>query len=85
MNKWVVLPGVGNGDGSDLSMEIRLDGLLIYECKFGDNINCQVSKLYYRKREVPDQSQYVHLMIQTEPVLIKFGIFEVMSINMHGV
>lgn len=85
MNKWVVLPGVGNGDGSDLSMEIRLDGLLIYECKFGDNINCQVSKLYYRKKEVPDQSQYVHIMIQTEPVLIKFGIFEVMSINMHGV
>lgn len=58
MNKWVALPGVGNGDGSDLSMEIRLDGLLIYECKFGDNINCQVSKLYYRKKEVPDQSQY---------------------------
>lgn len=54
MNKWVALPGVGNGDGSDLSMEIRLDGLLIYECKFGDNINCQVSKSYYRKREVPD-------------------------------
>lgn len=85
MNKWVVLPGVGNGDGSDLSMEIRLDGLLIYECKFGDNINCQVSKPYYRKKEVPEQAQYVHLMIQTEPVLIKFGIFEVMSINMHGV
>lgn len=85
MNKWVVLPGVGNGDGSDLSMEIRLDGLLIYECKFGDNINCQVSKLYYRKKEVPDQAHYVHIMIQTEPVLIKFGIFEVMSINMHGV
>lgn len=38
------LKGVGNGDGSDLSMEIRLDGLLIYECKFGDNINCQVTK-----------------------------------------
>lgn len=54
MSKWVVLQGVGNGDGSDLSMEIRLDGLLIYECKFGDNINCQVSKLYYRKKEVPD-------------------------------
>lgn len=85
MNKWVVLPGVGNGDGSDLSMEIRLDGLLIYECKFGDNINCQVSKPYYIKKEVTDQAQYVHIMIQTEPVLIKFGIFEVMSINMHGV
>lgn len=85
MNKWVALPGVGNGDGSDLSMEIRLDGLLIYECKFGDNINCQVSKLYYRKKESPDQAQYVHIMIQTEPVLIKFGIFEVMSINMHDV
>lgn len=55
MNKWVVLLGVGNGDGSDLLMEIRLDGLLIYECKFGDNINCQVSKLYYRKKEVFDQ------------------------------
>lgn len=54
MNKWVVLLGVGNGDGSDLLMEIRLDGLLIYECKFGDNINCQVSKLYYRKKEVFD-------------------------------
>lgn len=40
MNKWVVLLGVGNGDGSDLLMEIWLDGLLIYECKFGDNINC---------------------------------------------
>lgn len=85
MSKWVVLQGVGNGDGSDLSMEIRLDGLLIYECKFGDNINCQVSKPYYTKKEVPDQAHYVHLMIQTEPVLIKFGIFEVMSINMHGV
>lgn len=85
MYKWVVLLGVGNGDGSDLLMEIRLDGLLIYECKFGDNINCQVSKLYYRKREVFDQLQYVYIMIQIEFVLIKFGIFEVMGINMYGV
>ncbi|XP_062608219.1 phosphatidylinositol 3,4,5-trisphosphate 3-phosphatase TPTE2-like [Saccostrea cucullata] len=38
------LEGVGNGDGSDLSMEIRVDGLLIYECRFGDNMNCQVTK-----------------------------------------
>ncbi|XP_033742878.1 phosphatidylinositol 3,4,5-trisphosphate 3-phosphatase TPTE2-like [Pecten maximus] len=38
------LTGVGNGDGSDFSMEIRVDGLLIYECRFGDNINCQMMK-----------------------------------------
>ncbi|KAJ8297558.1 hypothetical protein KUTeg_024089 [Tegillarca granosa] len=38
------LTGVGNGDGSDLSMEIRADGLLIYECHFGTNVNCQVMR-----------------------------------------
>lgn len=38
----IYISGVGNGDGSDLSMEIRVDGLLIYECRFGDNMNCQV-------------------------------------------
>lgn len=39
------LTGVGNGDGKDLSMEVRVDGLLIYECNFGQNINCTLNKL----------------------------------------
>ena len=36
--------GVGNSDGKDLSMEVRVDGLLIYECNFGQEINCTVCK-----------------------------------------
>ncbi|KAK3099224.1 hypothetical protein FSP39_001190 [Pinctada imbricata] len=42
--KLMGLAGVGNGDGTDLSMEIRADGLLIYECKFQQNINCELQK-----------------------------------------
>ncbi|KAK6172672.1 hypothetical protein SNE40_016284 [Patella caerulea] len=38
------LNGVGNGDGSDLGMEIRPEGNLIWECQFGPNINCQTMK-----------------------------------------
>ncbi|XP_041358735.1 phosphatidylinositol 3,4,5-trisphosphate 3-phosphatase TPTE2-like [Gigantopelta aegis] len=38
------IAGVGNGDGSDLSMEIRANGLLIYSCQFGSNTNCQLIK-----------------------------------------
>ena len=37
--------GVGRGDGTDLSMEIRADGLLIYECRFGENVNCEVCRI----------------------------------------
>lgn len=33
---------MGNGDGSDLTMELRVDGLLIYECRLGENVNCEV-------------------------------------------
>ncbi|XP_067662869.1 phosphatidylinositol 3,4,5-trisphosphate 3-phosphatase TPTE2-like isoform X1 [Haliotis asinina] len=36
--------GVGDGDGSDLSMEIRADGLLIFECVVGTGLNCQLMK-----------------------------------------
>ncbi|XP_071125731.1 phosphatidylinositol 3,4,5-trisphosphate 3-phosphatase TPTE2-like [Mytilus edulis] len=39
------ITGVGNADGKDLSMEIRVDGLLIYECNLGQNINCTLNKL----------------------------------------
>ncbi|RUS79114.1 hypothetical protein EGW08_013124 [Elysia chlorotica] len=35
---------VGNGDGSDLFMELRQDGLFIYECNMGTNLNCEVLK-----------------------------------------
>jgi hypothetical protein len=37
--------GMGDNDGKDLSMELRMDGLLIYECNFGKNINCEVRKI----------------------------------------
>lgn len=40
--KITAIKGVGNGDGSDLSMEIRAEGILIYECHLGASINCQV-------------------------------------------
>lgn len=33
--------GVGNGDGSDLSLELRVDGLLIFEANVGRGINCE--------------------------------------------
>ncbi|XP_071087021.1 phosphatidylinositol 3,4,5-trisphosphate 3-phosphatase TPTE2-like isoform X1 [Haliotis cracherodii] len=36
--------GVGDGDGSDLSMEIRADGLLIFECFVATGVNCQLMK-----------------------------------------
>ncbi|XP_048776038.1 phosphatidylinositol 3,4,5-trisphosphate 3-phosphatase TPTE2-like [Ostrea edulis] len=56
------LEGVGNGDGSDLSMEIRVDGLLIYECRFGDNMNCQVTKYM--------DTHSVVANLQSSPVII---------------
>ena len=34
--------GIGNGDGSDLSLELRLDGLPIFECSVAGSINCEV-------------------------------------------
>ncbi|KAK3593566.1 hypothetical protein CHS0354_018654 [Potamilus streckersoni] len=36
------IKGVGNGDGSDLQMEIRVNGLPIFECNLGTGVNCQV-------------------------------------------
>ncbi|PVD34487.1 hypothetical protein C0Q70_05762 [Pomacea canaliculata] len=35
---------VGHGDGSDFRMELRQDGLLIYECNLGTQVNCKVIK-----------------------------------------
>ncbi|XP_053400347.1 phosphatidylinositol 3,4,5-trisphosphate 3-phosphatase TPTE2-like [Mercenaria mercenaria] len=35
------IAGVGNGDGSDLSLELRVDGLLIYEANVARGINCE--------------------------------------------
>lgn len=42
--KIIAIKGVGNGDGSDLSIEIRTAENLIYECHLGASINCQVIK-----------------------------------------
>ncbi|XP_036360548.1 phosphatidylinositol 3,4,5-trisphosphate 3-phosphatase TPTE2-like isoform X1 [Octopus sinensis] len=42
--KITAIKGVGNGDGSDLSIEIRTAENLIYECHLGASINCQVIK-----------------------------------------
>ena len=39
----IFFSGVGNGDGSDLSVELRADGLLIYECRVADACNCEVT------------------------------------------
>ena len=36
------ITGVGNGDGSDLTVEVRADGLLIFECRVGEAVNCEV-------------------------------------------
>ncbi|KAL5012170.1 hypothetical protein ScPMuIL_010721 [Solemya velum] len=36
------IEGVGNGDGSDLSMEVRLEGRLVFQCHFATQSNCQV-------------------------------------------
>lgn len=55
------LTGMGDNDGKDLSMELRMDGLLIYECNFGKNINCELCKL-------PD-SDSVEVKLQNCPVL----------------
>ena len=41
-----MISGVGNGDGSDLSIELRVDGLLIFECRVGPKINCEVNGFY---------------------------------------
>ena len=35
--------GVGNGDGSDFTIELRVDNLLIYECRVAEAANCSVS------------------------------------------
>ncbi|GAB1607276.1 phosphatidylinositol 3,4,5-trisphosphate 3-phosphatase TPTE2-like isoform X1 [Argonauta hians] len=42
--KIVGIKGVGNGDGSDLSIEVQTSENLIYECHLGASINCQVLK-----------------------------------------
>lgn len=35
------IAGVGNGDGSDLRIELRVDGLLIFEADVAQSINCE--------------------------------------------
>ncbi|XP_052796776.1 phosphatidylinositol 3,4,5-trisphosphate 3-phosphatase TPTE2-like isoform X2 [Mya arenaria] len=37
------IAGVGHGDGSDLSLELRVDNLLIFEAKVAGSINCECS------------------------------------------
>ncbi|KAH3842858.1 phosphatidylinositol 3,4,5-trisphosphate 3-phosphatase TPTE2-like [Dreissena polymorpha] len=35
------IAGVGNGDGSDLGLELRAEGLLIFEAKVAGSLNCE--------------------------------------------
>lgn len=60
--KITAIKGVGNGNGSDLSMEIRAEGLLIYECHLGASINCQVINY--------TDSDSIVINLQNSPALI---------------
>lgn len=37
--------GIGKGDGSDMSCEVFIGRMKVFECDFGQNKNCQVMKL----------------------------------------
>lgn len=39
---YCILLGVGNGDGSDLSMQLWYDGQQVYQCVFQKDENCKV-------------------------------------------
>ena len=43
--KVIGIGSVGNGDGSELFMELRQDNLLIFECNLGTGVNCEVVKV----------------------------------------
>ncbi|KAL4230685.1 Phosphatidylinositol 3 [Mactra antiquata] len=43
------IAGVGNGDGSDLIIEIRLDGLPVFEANVAQSINCE--NQYHREND----------------------------------
>ncbi|CAG5135303.1 unnamed protein product [Candidula unifasciata] len=70
---------VGNGDGSDLFMELRQDGLPIYECNLGTKMNCEVEKfpnddvLLIKLQNTPNIQGDIKIMFKTHSKHIPIG------------
>ncbi|ESP02383.1 hypothetical protein LOTGIDRAFT_224889 [Lottia gigantea] len=70
---------VGNGDGSDLGMEIRPEGDLIWECQFGTNTNCETMKysdtnsIVVELKNSPVIEGDIKIMFRTTSKLVPLG------------
>ncbi|XP_059138488.1 phosphatidylinositol 3,4,5-trisphosphate 3-phosphatase TPTE2-like [Physella acuta] len=70
---------VGNGDGSDLFMELRQDGLLIFECNLGTQSNCEVLKytdsdsIVTNLKNCPNINGDIKIMFKTNSKKIPIG------------
>ncbi|KAK0064871.1 phosphatidylinositol 3 4 5-trisphosphate 3-phosphatase TPTE2 [Biomphalaria pfeifferi] len=70
---------VGNGDGSDLFMELRQDSLLIFECNLGTQINCEVLKytdsdsIVINLKSCPNIQGDIKIMFKTNNKKIPIG------------
>lgn len=73
------ITSVGKGDGSDLFMELRQDGLFIYECNLGTGLNCEVSKcseedgIEIRLLNCPNIEGDIKIMFKTNSKKIPIG------------
>ncbi|BFZ24272.1 hypothetical protein BsWGS_27311 [Bradybaena similaris] len=70
---------VGKGDGSDLFMELRQDGLPIFECNLGTKVNCEVEKfpnddmLLIKLQNTPNIQGDIKIMFKTHSKQIPIG------------
>ncbi|KAH9507848.1 Phosphatidylinositol 3,4,5-trisphosphate 3-phosphatase tpte2 [Bulinus truncatus] len=70
---------VGNGDGSDLFMELRQDSLLIFECNLGTQVNCEVLKytdsdsIVINLKNCPSINGDIKIMFKTDSKKIPIG------------
>ncbi|XP_035827382.1 phosphatidylinositol 3,4,5-trisphosphate 3-phosphatase TPTE2 [Aplysia californica] len=77
--KIIGIGSVGAGDGSELFMELRQDGLLIFECNLGTQVNCEVLKytdddsIVLNLQNCPNIQGDIKIMFKTESKKIPIG------------